>query len=92
MAKSTPVVEAAQPKLLEIKLTPAHKDAERYAEIWDDIENRKDLLAVQAEKVIVEMEKQNMRELAVRDSAGLLHKFEIKSGPKKLKHSQVNPQ
>jgi hypothetical protein len=89
MAKTT-VVEKAQPKLpgADVKVSQATIEAERYADIQDDIASKKALLQAQSEKVVVEMRKAGQRVLNFTDERGYKHTFAIIEGVTKLRHSK----
>jgi len=89
MAKP-PVVEKQQPKLpgADVKVSQATIEAERYADICDDIASKKRMLQNQGEKVVTEMKRQGQRVLTYTDSAGYKHVFTIVEGITKLKHSK----
>ena len=86
MAKSD--AEKRQKKLFDIPMSEAARQAEKYADIADDIASKKDVLVNQGQKVIEAMEKSKQTSLTYTDQYGYQHVFKIVSGGVKLKHSK----
>ena len=84
----TAEVEPKQPKLIDVPTTEAHREAERYAEIVDDIASKKDLLVKQGQKVVEAMKRINRKALTYTDQYGYKHTFTIVEGAIKLRHSK----
>ncbi len=79
---------AKQEALLEVPKGQAAVEAERYADLCDEISEKKDLLLKQGEKVVEAMKKAGQRSFAYNDANGYKHVFAIVEGIIKLKHSK----
>lgn len=77
-----------QEKLLEVPRGQAAIEAERYADMCDDIAAKKDLLLKQGECVVEAMKKSGQKSFAYNDANGYKHVFAIVEGIVKLKHSK----
>ncbi len=80
--------EPKQGKLLDVPRGQAAIEAERYADMCDDIAAKKDLLMKQGEKVVEAMKKSGQKSFAYNDAGGYKHIFTIVEGVIKLRHSK----
>lgn len=89
MAKNASV-EKQQPKLpgADVRVSQATILAERYGDIRDDIDSKKDLLQKQAELIVNEMIKTGQRVLNYTDQHGYKHTFTVIEGVTKLRHAK----
>lgn len=82
-----PKIEIRQEKLLEVPRTAAATEAERYAELQNDIDFKKAMLIAQSEKVVQAMKKIGQRVLSFTDEYGFKHTFTIVDTQEKLRHA-----
>lgn len=80
---------ADQEKLLDVPVTDAQREAERYADMAYEIKQKQEKLKSQAENVIAAMELINQRRMSWRDDYGVRHTFEVVMSPEKLKYSRA---
>ena len=78
-----------QPKLLDVEITEAQREAERYSDLEFEIKSKQEILKTQAEKVMQAMAKAEQRVLAFTDEYNVRHRFEIVDGEIKLKHKKI---
>lgn len=78
-----------QDKLLDVPVTQAQQEAERYAEMSYEIKQKQEKLKSQAEQVIGAMEMIGQKRMSWRDDYGVRHTFEVVSAPEKLKYSRA---
>jgi hypothetical protein len=81
-------VEKKQKPLIDVPKSEAAREAERYADICDDISAKNDLLVNQGEKVIRAMKATNQKALTYTDQYGYKHTFTIVEGTIKLRHAK----
>jgi hypothetical protein len=88
--KKTEDVEKKQPKLpgADVAVSEATRQAERYADICDDIESKKNLLQAQGEKVVQEMRRSGQKVLHFTDQNGYKHTFTLVESIVKLRHNK----
>jgi len=77
-----------QAPLLEVPRTQAATEADRYADIQNDIEAKKAMLVQQAEKVVQAMKKSGQRVLSYTDEYGFKHTFTVIETQEKLRHTK----
>lgn len=82
------VIEKKQANLIDVDTSEAHREAERYADISDDIASKKALLVQQSEKVVQIMKKSGQRTLSYTDQYGYKHQFTVVDTQEKLHHSK----
>ena len=80
---------ATQEKLLDVEVTAAQREAERYSDLEFEIKHKQEILKTQAEKVMQAMSKANQRVLTYADTYGIRHRFEIVDSDIKLKHKKI---
>jgi hypothetical protein len=87
-AESNTVTAPRQDNLLEVDRSEAAREADRWIEIQADIENKKQLLIDQTEKVLRAMQGTEQQTMSLTDSAGFKHVFSIINVGEKLHHSK----
>lgn len=91
MVRGKAAEETTPPKQTEmagIERTQASREAERYAEIADDIANKKHDLQKQGETVVKAMRAINQKVLSYTDDYGYKHVFTVVDGVTRLRHSK----
>lgn len=85
----TKTIEAPkQDKLIDVETSEAAREAERYSEIRDDIDTKKQELLRQGEKVVEAMRRGKQKVLTYTDQYGYKRTFSIIEGVTKLRYSK----
>ena len=79
---------AEQQKLVDVPVSDAQREAERYSELAFDVKSRQERLKAQGEQVIEAMEMIGQRKMSFKDGYGVRHTFEIVNTPEKLKYTK----